>query len=134
MNQKSRDPFHRPTPIYTSILRTCRTIYLEAIEILYGDNTFRWKSIDGDLDPCLRILLGGVETASLYKNLQLIIGTEYLTRQKLPLDNLLSVLAQVSESRNVLEVVLRATYDLQEIISDDGLPIQITNPVQYLRV
>ena len=76
INCKHPDPFHIRTQVYPSILRTCRAIYYEGTDMLYGINTFRydnrgWISIETDtIFDCMPVVC-------FLQSVQLVIRLEY---------------------------------------------------------
>jgi len=104
-NSNEIDPFHEKTHVHTEILQTCWTVYYEAIGVLYGDNTFRWNSLDQlNISDVMPTLLGGVKTQDLHRNVQLKINIMRLGNPYFDHDNFLLRLTGPTVCRDVLEV------------------------------
>ncbi|MCJ1401407.1 hypothetical protein MMC11_004620 [Xylographa trunciseda] len=84
INVANEDPFHKIVPIFPSILRTCRTVYTEAIGILYKINTFHLESNRQQPFPPPELLFGGIRTTDLLHNVQLIISDHELLSEIVP--------------------------------------------------
>ena len=84
VNIKKTDPFYKITPIFPSILRTCRMIYMEAIRILYKVNKFLFNSERRGPYTHVKFLSGGIRTTSLLHNVQLIVSNHELLSETSP--------------------------------------------------
>ncbi|MCJ1381059.1 hypothetical protein MMC17_004168 [Xylographa soralifera] len=78
------DPFHKIIPIFPSILRTCRTIYTEAIGILYKINKFLFDTVHQQPLAPLVSLFGGLRTTDLVHNVQLLVSDHELISETVP--------------------------------------------------
>ena len=80
-NVTNRRPSRKPQPIYTAILRTCQTIYLESIGVLYEDNTFRWNVAKTGRRRVLYIqtrLFLNIDLRCHFKHVQMVIRNSQL--------------------------------------------------------
>lgn len=125
------DPFYEKTSVHTDILRSCWTIYYEAIGVLYGDNTFRWNPLDqlniSDVMPTLR---GGVKTQDLHRNIQLKIDIIRLGWPDIDHHNFLLRLTGSTVCRDVLQVYF-GTDRLSGDLSTERVepPSHLTSPI-----
>ena len=77
LNEISIDPFHVPREIQTAILRTCKTIYFEAILILYGENLFRYN-----LDELrLHRVFPSTRVENLLRRVQLVVDVSTFSHE-----------------------------------------------------
>ena len=84
INVLNLDPFHKIIPIFPSILRTCRTIYTEAIGILYKINKFLFDTIHEQPLAPWEFLFGGIRTTDLMHNVQLFVSDHELISETVP--------------------------------------------------
>ncbi|MCJ1390738.1 hypothetical protein MMC18_003599 [Xylographa bjoerkii] len=78
VNVPNLDPFHKIIPIFPYILRTCRTIYTEAVSILYKMNKFRLGIDHEQHFAPLELLFGGIRTSDFLHNVQLVVSDHEL--------------------------------------------------------
>lgn len=125
------DPFYEKTPVHTDILRSCWTIYYEAIGVLYGDNTFRWNSLDQlDTSDVMPTLLGGVKTQELHRNIQLKINIISLVNPYIDHDNFLLRLTGPRICRDILEVYFGMDRLSGDLITERvEPPSHLTSPI-----
>jgi len=133
-NRDHIDPFYQITPVYTAILETCWTIYREAIDILYGDNTLCWNSVhQSDISHVMPTLLGDIKTENLHKNVQLKVSFVSLSKPFTDRDNFLLRPTGPTIPREVFEVYVGMEGALGNRITQKlevpGHPGHLTSPV-----
>ena len=99
INLLNVDPFHKIVPIFPSILCTCRTVYTEAIDVLYKINTFLFDTVHRQPLALLKFLFGGIRTTDLLQNVQLRVSDHELISEIVPKgDNTYKLVNQLSKS------------------------------------
>ena len=76
VNRKHPEPFYIRTQVYPSILKTCRAIYHEGIDILYEKNTFRYDNCHY-ISILTDTIFPGTPVISFLQKVQLIIWLEH---------------------------------------------------------
>ncbi|MCJ1247886.1 hypothetical protein MMC30_005101 [Trapelia coarctata] len=136
INKRSKDLFYRANPVYPAILRTCHIIHDEAVQILYGDNTFRFEvSVDSPWhvqvfgNTSADWTFEGHRNVWMFKRLQLLIPIPDFLLRPIATTSFLPQLARVSRRREGLEVAFNKTWRMDEVDSLNFGQSFLTNAV-----
>ncbi|MCJ1318306.1 hypothetical protein MMC15_003634 [Xylographa vitiligo] len=127
INVLNLDPFHKIVPIFPSILRTCRTIYAEAVDILYNINKFLFDTVHRQPLAPLEVLFGGIRTTDLLQHVQLLVSGHELISETAPKRHhtyrLVKELSRSERLRGSFSIAFQQCWAL----NDTPIPVDVTN-------